>query len=81
MSHRRVVLTVADHIRIVTLVGSHPDLVKLLNSAPMFTPASDMQIEAAQEIHSCDEIEIDDGAGSSNADDGYWVEGWLWVGA
>mgnify|MGYP003145568405 CR=1 FL=1 len=44
--------------------------------------ASAEEIEAARELHGSDEIEIDDDAYRSRAEedaDGTWVSGWLWV--
>lgn len=36
--------------------------------------------ELAHEIHGTDEVEIDDeGAGTSPADEGIWVQAWVWV--
>jgi len=37
------------------------------------------QIENARCLHQCDEIEIDDEALVSEAEDGYWVQAWVWV--
>jgi len=37
--------------------------------------------ELAHEIHGTDEVEIDDeGAGTSEADEGIWVQAWVWIG-
>lgn len=41
--------------------------------------ASDEEMAAASEEHACDEIEIDDEASVSHADEGYWVSAWVWV--
>lgn len=36
--------------------------------------------ELANELHGTDECEIDDeGAGTSEADEGIWVQAWVWV--
>lgn len=36
--------------------------------------------ELANDIHGSDEVEIDDeGAGTSEADEGIWVQAWVWV--
>lgn len=36
-------------------------------------------VEVARDIYGSDDIEIDDDATISAADDGVWVAGWLWV--
>lgn len=36
-------------------------------------------IERARGEHATDEVEVDDSASLSVADDGTWVMGWLWV--
>jgi hypothetical protein len=43
--------------------------------------ATEAEREAASGEHGCDEIEIDDCASASRAEDrsGYWVSAWVWV--
>lgn len=42
--------------------------------------ASAAERATAMEIHrNGDELEIDDAALVSRADDGYWVQAWVWV--
>lgn len=41
--------------------------------------ASDEEREAAANLHATDDLEIDDEASVSRADDGYWVSAWVWV--
>jgi hypothetical protein len=41
--------------------------------------ASAEEMSAASDEHACDEIEIDDEASVSRADEGYWVSAWVWV--
>lgn len=41
--------------------------------------ASDDLIERARALHCTDEINVDFGAKISAADEGTWVQGWLWV--
>jgi hypothetical protein len=46
------------------------------------TFADDEEIDRAREEYaqgSDDDIEIDDGAASSVADDGVWVQAWVWL--
>lgn len=78
-THRSLIMTERDHNRIITRCGAHLDLVDLLKSAADFKPANAGEIEAARDIHGCDEVEIDDNAGISEADDagGYWVQVWV----
>ena len=42
-------------------------------------PADPAEIEEARQIHASDEINIDDNAGISHADGGFWVQAWVWV--
>lgn len=80
MQHRQLTLSEAEHNAILTLCGGNPALVKLLKPAANFTPSTDAQRAAAMRIHANgDELEIDDNAGISQADDGYWVQAWVWV--
>jgi hypothetical protein len=37
------------------------------------------QMRWVMEAHGSDEVEIDEDAYLSEADNGYWVSGWLWV--
>ncbi len=37
------------------------------------------QIDQARLIHQSHEVEIDDDAGVSEADAGFWVQAWVWV--
>jgi hypothetical protein len=41
--------------------------------------ATDEQLDAARKLYRSNEIEIDDDAAISQADDGYWVQAWVWV--
>lgn len=41
--------------------------------------ATDAERAAAQDMHGSDEIEIDDDASTSRADEGLWVQAWVWV--
>jgi hypothetical protein len=41
--------------------------------------ASADQIQAARDLYQTDECEIDDDASTSEADEGYWVQAWVWV--
>lgn len=43
------------------------------------THATPQEIQAARDEYANDECEIDDGALVSHADDGYWVQSWVWV--
>ena len=43
------------------------------------TLATPEQIRVATNVHANGECEIDDGALVSEADDGYWVQAWVWV--
>jgi hypothetical protein len=36
-------------------------------------------VEKARETHCDDNLEIDEGAAISHADDGAWVQAWVWV--
>lgn len=80
MNHRQLTLTEADHNAILTLCSANPALVQLLKQASFFTPSTQDQRAAAMNIHyNGDELEIDDNAGISRGDDGYWVQAWVWV--
>jgi len=41
--------------------------------------ATDDQLAEARAIHANDDLEIDDDATVSEADNGYWVQAWVWV--
>lgn len=81
MSHRIVKLTDEQHKRMSELCAAIPDLQPPVKQAGLFTPATQEQIDAAREIHQCNEVEVDDNAGTSDSEDGtgYWVQGWVWI--
>lgn len=43
------------------------------------TLATSEIVEAARDLHCCDEIEIDEPANSSHGEDGVWVQAWVFV--
>jgi hypothetical protein len=43
------------------------------------TEDSTKDVERARELYANDELEIDDNAIISQADDGCWVAAWVWV--
>lgn len=43
--------------------------------------ATDDEIRQARELYGSDEIEIDDNAAASRADEGIWVAAWVWLSA
>lgn len=45
----------------------------------MSDKATPEQIESARAIYGSDDINIDDGAGISQSDDGVWVHAWVWL--
>lgn len=47
--------------------------------APAIERASPAEIEAARNAYADDDLEIDDDAAVSRADDGYWVGAWVWI--
>lgn len=44
-----------------------------------YVPATEELREAARQEHGSDEIEIDEDAGTSPADEGTWVQAWVWL--
>lgn len=42
-------------------------------------PADAAEIEAARDAYQDDDLEIDDDALVSHADEGYWVSAWVWI--
>lgn len=42
-------------------------------------PADPAEIEAARDGYQDDDLEIDDDALVSHADEGYWVSAWVWI--
>lgn len=57
-----------------------PELLKSLrDTIERTTPAEDHEIEAARDAYADDDLEIDDDAAVSHADDGYWVSAWVWI--
>lgn len=55
-----------------------PKALELVNKA-LGAHATIEQIEAARDEYGSDDIEIDDDAGTSSADDGTWVQAWVWL--
>lgn len=78
---RRVILDAEQFSRLLTLARGHGDLLEALNNAQGYVPATGMMIEEAQRIYGSSEIEIDQGANTSDPADGtgMWVEAWVWV--
>lgn len=42
-------------------------------------PATPEQIDRARKLHCSDDINVDDDAVVSVADEGVWVQAWVWV--
>jgi len=45
----------------------------------MLTLATDEELAAARRLHADDDVQIYDDAQVSEADEGMWVEAWVWV--
>jgi hypothetical protein len=59
--------------------GSFAELKRARADMTFATPE---QIERAKDdygLFACEDIEVDEGALTSQADDGVWVQGWLWL--
>lgn len=41
--------------------------------------AGPILVQTAKDMYESDDLEIDDSAGKSSADDGNWVQAWVWV--
>jgi hypothetical protein len=54
-------------------------LTSLRDAIAQTTPAEPDEIVAAREMYADDDIQIDDDAAASRADDGVWVSAWVWV--
>ncbi len=71
---------VAAYLRNVEDGNAELQEVSKLMADATAAAASPGLADLAREIHGSDEIEIDDeGAGTSPADDGTWVQAWVWV--
>lgn len=46
---------------------------------PRKKKATPEQIDQARDIHQSNDVEINDDAGVSEADNGFWVQAWVWV--
>jgi len=60
------------------------DQAKCMVAESIIVAAKDARADAgllakANELHASDDIEIDDIAGTSAADNGTWVQAWVWV--
>jgi hypothetical protein len=73
---------------ILSAIEMHPDVREVLQSAADAIThvangrATDDEIEAARDeyaVGSDNNVEIDDDAGTSRADDGTWVQAWVWL--
>jgi len=60
------------------------DIDQCIVAISLITTAKDARADAgllaaANSLHASDDIEIDDVAGTSEADNGTWVQAWVWV--
>lgn len=78
---RTLTLSDADFANLRAAVTGYEHLSNLLNQAGIFTPATEEQIAAARDEYGSDDIQIDSDAQISEADDGYWVQAWVWIDA
>ena len=70
-----------EHHRLSLAEGDIPNLIDAVRAArpPEATGHEREAVVEAHDLWGTDDIEIDDTAYVSHADDGYWVSAWLWV--
>lgn len=68
------------NLQIFDVIAALNPLVKVVGHKE-FSPATEEEIKLAREKYHAEfpEIEIDDDAGTSEADDGTWVQAWVWL--
>lgn len=54
-------------------------LTSIRNEIGAIHPATPEELDAARALYADDDCQIDEGARTSRAENGYWVAAWVWV--
>lgn len=81
MSRYKIEIDCAEPYKLVEALEALVPLVTVVSHKP-FSPATEEEIELARKKYQESEypdVEIDDDAGTSEGDEGTWVQAWVWL--